>query len=258
MQLNILSQPRNTQLQLLLARKDEIISRLNSDYMRPWFGRTADGRVVDLEEMTYAEVICRLVELMYVTHQQRWVHESHLKLVVDFISRCECRMSATAAEIPISILLNKVEPTAYADTLVRLYPDSKTQLLTSEDVQFFVQLCKRRGQKPLPFIPVLDLDFGVLLLKDTVWQSEDLASVVDQDPQRVGIQQGPVAAQYSTRADEPVKDIIDGIYNSHVAALLERLHHGDKSSVPVVEYIGAEPATNLPNQMSAVKTETEH
>ncbi|KAJ2118667.1 fatty acid synthase alpha subunit Lsd1 [Coemansia sp. RSA 720] len=258
MQLNILSQPRNTQLQLLLARKDEIISRLNSDYMRPWFGRTADGRVVDLEEMTYAEVICRLVELMYVTHQQRWVHESHLKLVVDFISRCECRMSATAAEIPISILLNKVEPTAYADTVVRLYPGSKTQLLTSEDVQFFVQLCKRRGQKPLPFIPVLDLDFGVLLLKDTVWQSEDLASVVDQDPQRVGIQQGPVAAQYSTRTDEPVKDIIDGIYNSHVAAFLERLHHGDESSVPVVEYIGAEPATNLLNQMSAVKTQTEH
>ncbi|KAJ2654489.1 fatty acid synthase alpha subunit Lsd1, partial [Coemansia sp. RSA 1199] len=258
MQLNILSQPRNTQLQLLLARKDEIISRLNSDYMRPWFGRTADGRVVDLEEMTYAEVICRLVELMYVTHQQRWVHESHLKLVVDFISRCECRMSATAAEIPISILLNKVEPTAYADTVVGLYPGSKTQLLTSEDVQFFVQLCKRRGQKPLPFIPVLDLDFGVLLLKDAVWQSEDLASVVDQDPQRVGIQQGPVAAQYSTRTDEPVKDIIDGIYNSHVAALLERLHNGDESSVPVVEYIGAEPATNLPNQMSAVKTETEH
>ncbi|KAJ2134163.1 hypothetical protein IW136_004745, partial [Coemansia sp. RSA 678] len=217
-----------------------------------------DGRVVDLEEMTYAEVICRLVELMYVAHEQRWVHESHLKLVVDFISRCECRMSATAAEIPISILLDTVEPTDYADMVVKLYPDSKTQLVTSEDVQFFVQLCKRRGQKPLPFIPVLDLDFGVLLLKDTTWQSEDLASVVDQDPQRVGIQQGPVAAQYSTRTDEPVKDIMDGIYKSHVSALLERLHHGDESSVPVVEYIGAEPTADLPNQVSAVKTETEN
>ncbi|KAJ2496943.1 fatty acid synthase alpha subunit Lsd1 [Coemansia sp. RSA 1972] len=258
MQLNILSQPRNMQLKLLLARKDEIISRLNSDYMRPWFGRTADGCVVDLEEMTYAEVICRLVELMYVTHQQRWIHESHHKLVVDFISRCECRMSAAESEIPISILLDKVEPTAYADTVVKLYPDSRTQLLTSEDVQFFVQLCKRRGQKPVPFIPVLDLDFGVLLLKDTTWQSEDLASVVNQDPQRVGIQQGPVAAQYSTRTDEPVKDIIDGIYQSHVAALLEQLYHGDESSVPVVEYIGDDPATDLPDWRSAVKTETEH
>ncbi|KAJ2830354.1 fatty acid synthase alpha subunit Lsd1 [Coemansia erecta] len=258
---NILSQPREAQPALLLARKDEIISRLNSDYMRPWFCQKADGRVVDLEQMTYAEVISRAVELMYVAHQQRWIHESFYKLVIEFASRCERRLSATASETPISILLREAEPAAYADAVADMYPKSKTQLLDPEDVQYFVYLCKRQGQKPPPFIPVLDADLEVMLLKDILWQSEDLDSVVDQDPQRVGIQQGPVSAQYSTRVDEPVKDILEGVYNGHIAALLSRLHNGDKSSVPVVEYIGAGPAASASTLLNLVrvdKTETEH
>ncbi|KAJ2392501.1 fatty acid synthase alpha subunit Lsd1, partial [Coemansia sp. RSA 2611] len=245
----ILSQPRDQREALLLARKDEIIERLNRDYMRPWFGRKADGRVVDLEQMTYAEVVGRAVELMYVGHQQRWIHDTHRLLLVEFIGRCERRLSPTSPETPISILLRDVNPTDYTDFVVELYPESATQLLAAEDRQFFVGLCKRRGQKPPPFIPVLDADFGTLLQKDTIWQSEDLDSVIGCDPQRVGIQQGPVAAQYSTAVDEPVQSILDGIYQGHIAALLKRLHGDDESSVPVVEYIGVEPtaADILPN-----------
>ncbi|KAJ2838201.1 fatty acid synthase alpha subunit Lsd1, partial [Coemansia sp. 'formosensis'] len=61
------------------------------------------------------------------------------------------------------------------------------------------------------------------------------------DPQRVAIQQGPVAARYSTTVNEPVRDILDGIYHGHIAALLSRDYNGDAASVPVVEYIGAQP-----------------
>ncbi|KAJ1729955.1 fatty acid synthase alpha subunit Lsd1, partial [Coemansia biformis] len=122
------------------------------------------------------------------------------------------------------------------------YPKAATQLLASEDVQFFVALGKRRGQKPFPFISVLDADFGAQLQKDAIWQSEDLGTVVDGDPQRVGIQQGPVSAQYAVVIDEPVKSILDGIYHSHIESLTDILHCGDKSSIPVIEYIGAEPA----------------
>ncbi|KAJ2170604.1 3-oxoacyl-[acyl-carrier-protein] synthase, partial [Coemansia sp. RSA 532] len=98
----ILNQPREKREALLLARKDEIISRLNNDYMRPWFGQKTDGRVVDLEEMTYTEVISRAVELMYVAHQQRWTDASFCKFVIDFVDRVERRMCITAPETPIS------------------------------------------------------------------------------------------------------------------------------------------------------------
>ncbi|KAJ1821790.1 fatty acid synthase alpha subunit Lsd1 [Coemansia sp. RSA 2675] len=237
----ILSQPREKHAALLLARKDEIIARLNSDYFRPWFGRKADGSVADLEEMTYAEVISRLVGLMYVKKQQRWIHESYLQVILDFVDRAECRLGTNLPEMSVMVELQSVPPTELAQFFAARYPAAESQLLHSEDIQFFVCICKRRGQKPVPFIAVLDEDFAELAYKDSLWQSEDLDSVVDQDPQRAVIQQGPVAARYSTIVDEPVKDILDGIYHGHVAALFNRDYGGDAARVPVVEFIGAQP-----------------
>ncbi|KAJ1996557.1 fatty acid synthase alpha subunit Lsd1, partial [Coemansia thaxteri] len=180
----ILSQPREKHASLLLARKDEIISRLNRDYMRPWFGRKADGRVVDLEDMTYAEVISRLVALMYVKHQQHWIDKSYRRLVFDFIIRAERRLGSDLPEMTIVPDIQDLPPTELALLISEHYPAAESQLLHSEDIQFFIGICKRRGQKPVPFIPVLDDDFGTLFQKDSSWQSEDLATVVDQDPQR--------------------------------------------------------------------------
>ncbi|KAJ2315474.1 fatty acid synthase alpha subunit Lsd1 [Coemansia sp. RSA 2705] len=239
----IFSQPRDKREALLLARKDEIITLLNRDFMRPWFGRKADGRVVDLEQMTYAEVIGRAVELMYIRHQRRWTNSSYAQFVLDFVDRVERRMCTGVLDTSLSTWIYDTDPLDYVACVVDLYPETATQSLVSEDVQYFIGLCKRRGQKLPPFIPVLDNDFSLLLQKDSIWQSEDLDSIVSGDPQRVGIQQGPVAAKYSTVVDEPVKDILDSIYHGHIAALVERQHGGDASSIPVVEYIGAEPAT---------------
>ncbi|KAJ2742311.1 fatty acid synthase alpha subunit Lsd1, partial [Coemansia sp. BCRC 34301] len=253
----ILSQPREKHAALLLARKDEIIARLNSDYCRPWFGCKADGHVVDLEDMTYAEVIGRLVELMYVKSQQRWIHKSYRQLVFDFVVRAECRLGFDLPEMSMVSDLQLVNPTDLARSFTARYAAAESQLLHSEDIQFFVSICKRRGQKPVPFIPVLDSDFSVLLLKDSIWQSEDLSAVVDQDPQRVAIQQGPVAAQYSSIVNEPVKDILDGVYHGHIAALLSRGYSGDAESVPVVEYFGVEPqSTTLPASVIELVTNT--
>ncbi|KAJ2908902.1 fatty acid synthase alpha subunit Lsd1, partial [Coemansia aciculifera] len=237
----ILNQPRERHAALLLARKDEIVARLNSDYQRPWFGRKADGRVADLEDMTYAEVISRLVELMYVKHQQRWIHESYRRLVFDFVARSERRLGTGLPDMSFISELRDVDPTELAQSFTERYPASESQLLHSEDIQFFIGVCKRRGQKPVPFIPVLDIDFSVLFSKDSLWQSEDLDIMFGQDPQRVTIQQGPVAARFSTVVNEPVKDILDGVYHGHIAALLSRDYNGNAASVPVVEYIGAQP-----------------
>ncbi|KAI9505404.1 acyl transferase domain-containing protein [Coemansia spiralis] len=234
--------PRDEQLALLQKHKQGVIARLNSDYMRPWFGKKADGRAVDLAEMTYAEVIDRMVELMYIGHQKRWVAVSYQDLVMEFADRLERRISSKLHVVPVSQDLVKADPAEYASLIVAQYPLAQTQLLASEDVQFFISMWRRRGQKPLPYIPVLDMDFGDLLQKDTYWQSEDLDSVVGQDAQRVIIQQGPVVAQYSTKVDEPIKDILDGIYQGHIAALLKSNYASNSSLVPTVEYIGNDPA----------------
>ncbi|KAJ2245745.1 fatty acid synthase alpha subunit Lsd1, partial [Coemansia sp. RSA 455] len=244
---SIFSQPREKHSALLLARKDEIITRLNSDYFRPWFGRKADGRVADLEEMTYAEVIGRLVELMYVRHQQRWIHESYRQCVFDFVARAECRLGTDLPRMSFVPELQDVPPSELAQSFTNRYSAAESQLLHSEDIQFFVGTCKRRGQKPVPFIVILDADFAGMFHKDSLWQPEDLDAVVGQDPQRVVIQQGPVAVRHSTIVNEPVKDILDGVYHGHIAALLGRDYGGDAVNVPVVECIGAQPgAVTLP------------
>ncbi|KAJ2728322.1 fatty acid synthase alpha subunit Lsd1, partial [Coemansia sp. BCRC 34962] len=251
----ILSQPREKHAALLLARKDEIIARLNSDYFRPWFGRKADGSVVDLEEMTYAEVIGRLVELMFVKPRQRWIHHTNHQAVFDFIARAERRLGTSLPELTIVPELTAVPPAELAQSFTARYPAAESQLLHSEDIQFFVGICKRRGLKPVPFIVALDSDFDSALVKDSNWQSEDLDSVVGQDPQRIAIQQGVVSARYSAIVNEPVKDILDGVYHGLVAALLSRNYGGDVARVPVVECIGAQPRpVSLPASVKALTT----
>ncbi|KAJ2559961.1 fatty acid synthase alpha subunit Lsd1 [Coemansia sp. RSA 1933] len=234
----IFSQPRDRHVSLLQEHKQDIIARLNSDFVRPWFGKKCDGQVVDLGEMTYAEVIVRMVELMYISHQKRWICASFFHHVFDFVNRFERRVQSTTTNLPVSGLLLQVDPVDYATAIARIFPEAEVLVIASEDIQFFMEMWKRRGQTPLPFILALDQDFPDLFLKYLGWQSEDLDSVIDHDPQRVTIQQSPVSAQFSTAVDEPVKDILDGIYHAHINALLERSYASNECLVPAVEYIG--------------------
>ncbi|KAI8319305.1 hypothetical protein GQ54DRAFT_320354 [Martensiomyces pterosporus] len=227
------------------AGKAEIIERISRDHFRPWFGKKSDGRVVDIEEMTYAEVAHRLVETMYVRHQSRWIHPSYRNLVFDFLQRIEHRLNKDAALYFVQACAYlDIAPFEFVSTVVSAYSASQTQLVGSEDVQYFISLCQRGNQKPVPFIPRMDASFYAWFMKDAVWQSEDLDTIIDQDVQRVLIQQGPVAARYSTKVNEPVKHILDGIYHGQVAALLERYYGGDTSKVPTVEYLGVEPVVS--------------
>ncbi|KAI8318728.1 hypothetical protein GQ54DRAFT_280477, partial [Martensiomyces pterosporus] len=245
LQESVFSQPRERHLPLLLARKAEIIGCINKDHVRPWFGKKSDGRVVDIEEMTYAEVAHRLAETMYVRHQSRWIHTSYRNLVFDFLQRIEHRFNKDPGLYFVHSCAQLDDaPFDFVSTVVSAYPASQTQLIGSEDVQYFISLCQRRGQKPVPFVPRMDEHFYIWLMKDTTCQSEDLDSIVDQDSQRVYIQQGPVAARHSTKVNEPVKEILDGIYHGQIAALLERYYGGDRSKVPFVEYVGAEPVVS--------------
>ncbi|KAJ2559619.1 fatty acid synthase alpha subunit Lsd1 [Coemansia sp. RSA 1933] len=207
----------------LQANRAWIVRELCTDYMRPWFGHIPsddEHKYVELGDMTYMQVIDRLVELLYVSEEQRWIHPTYRNLVAKFVRRSTERLHNTEQAFDIACKQRVVYDDAVFDEIatVRLaYPDVHVQLLASEDIQYLVSLCKRPGQKAVPFVPVLDSsDFADFLMRDFEWQGEDLCSVhcdlLDEAAQRVLICQGPVSAQYSTVANEPVKDIIDGIY----------------------------------------------
>ncbi|KAJ2223592.1 fatty acid synthase alpha subunit Lsd1, partial [Coemansia sp. RSA 485] len=255
----IFSKPRELQPALLVEHKDEIVAGLNADHARPWFGKKADGQVVDLEDMTYAEVISRMVELVYSQKLQRWLYGSYCQLVLDFVNRTELRFAdfKFGTGSAIGLMLLDVHPQDYVNQFLNVYPGAGTQLIASKDIQYFVALCKQQGQKAVPFVPVLDQDIGMFVLKDMLWYSEHLDAVHDGDVQRTVIQQGVVSVRYSAMVDEPVKDILDSVYRSHVAALLQRLYGGDTSKVPVVECITSDiapgPGPGLPADPAVVK-----
>jgi fatty acid synthase subunit beta len=225
----------------LKKNREYIIKKLNDDFQKVWFGRNSAGDTVDLEDMTYTEVVHRMVELMYVEHESRWIDESLKKLTGDFIRRVEERFTTTEGHA--SLLQNYSElnqPYPTVDKILAAYPEASTQLINAQDVQHFLLLCQRRGQKPVPFVPSLDENFEFWFKKDSLWQSEDLEAVYGQDVGRTCILQGPMAAKYSNAIDQPVKEILDGIHNDHIKFLIRDIYGGKEQDVPVIEYFGGQ------------------
>ncbi|KAI1179922.1 enoyl reductase domain of FAS1 [Nemania sp. FL0916] len=218
----IFNLPKAERKSALAKRKVEIIGRLNADYAKPWFGKNAAGRPVDLEEMTYGEILTRLVELMYVKHQSRWVNPSYRQLVSDFAVRALERLGSDAFD---ATWFQK--PESLVKEITEACPKINGQLIHPADVPFFVQSCKQRGRKPVNFVVALDDDFEHWFKKDSLWQSEDLDAVVDQDAQRVCILHSPVSVQYCTRDDQSSKEILDEIHGELVDMM--ELENGEES-----------------------------
>ncbi|KAG2217921.1 hypothetical protein INT45_012584 [Circinella minor] len=235
---SVFNLPRDKRAAGLAAKKDYIIKRLNADFQKVWFGKKKNGDVVDLQEMTYTEVVYRMIELLYIKHEHRWIDYSHRNLVGDFMRRIEERFSTKEGTSLLQSFSQIENPNDFVQEFLDQFPEADSQLLTSEDVLHFVTLCQRRGQKPVPFIPVMDKDFEVWFKKDSLWQSEDLAAVVDQDVQRTCILHGPVAAKYATRVDQPVGEILGDIYESHIKSLKALYYGNDEKAIPQIEYLG--------------------
>ncbi|KAI9745826.1 MAG: hypothetical protein M1818_000507 [Claussenomyces sp. TS43310] len=222
----------------LRKNRTSIIQKLNADYQKVWFGRTASGEVVDLEQMTYSEVIHRLIDLMYIKHENRWIDRSLQLMVYDFILRVESRFLSEGQPSAFGEPSDIEAPYPKIDNFLNKQAELSNQPIGTQDGQYFLMLCKRRGQKPVPFIPVLDEDFEFYFKKDSLWQSEDLQAVVGQDVGRVCILHGPVAAQYSKIVDEPVQQILDGIHTGHIDSLLSYKYGNQGSSIPTLECFG--------------------
>jgi fatty acid synthase subunit beta len=176
---------------------------------------------------------------MYVKHESRWIDESLKRLTVDVIRRVEERFTSGAGKSSLVQSYAELDaPYPTVEKVLAAYPEASNQLINAQDVQHFLLLCQRRGQKPVPFVPSLDENFEFWFKKDSLWQSEDLEAVVDQDVGRTCILQGPTAAKYSKTVDQPIKDILDGIHHDHINGLIKDVYGGKESSVPVVEYFG--------------------
>ena len=222
-------------VRVLQEDRADILKRLNSDYAKPWFPTKTTGECVELEDMTYTEVVARLVELMYVQHQHRWIDSSYRVLLVDFL-----KCAAERLEAQERFKLDDLEdPAAVLACFSQCFPSANTDLLYTEDVLYLMALFRRPGQKPVNFIPALDENFETWFKKDSLWQSEDLDAVPDQDVQRICIINGPVAARYSKVVDEPAGEILNAINQKHIEALLSANQYGEvcepKKTIPLLK-----------------------
>ena len=118
--------------------------------------------------MTYEEVVLRMVRLMYVAHEERWVDLSLRNLTGDWLRRVEERFAGIDRGTKASILQSYSsldKPTEFVKRFFETYPAATEQPLASEDKAYFLAISQRPGQKPVPFIPVLDANFEVWFKK---------------------------------------------------------------------------------------------
>ena len=238
----VFAQPREKRAAWLEAKKDYVIDRLNKDFNKPWFGEKADGTVVsDLGTMTYEEITRRMVRLMFVSKQSRWVDISLRNLTGDWLRRVEERFAGVYGKRESMLQsFNALDsPQEFLASFFKAYPAASTRLVAAEDKAYFLTICQRPGQKPVPFIPILDNTFEVWFKKDSLWAAEDMDAVFDQDPQRVCILQGPMAVKHANVADEPIGEMLGNIESLLAKRILERFYGDDESKVPRIDYIGA-------------------
>jgi fatty acid synthase subunit beta len=245
------------QLQFLRENREYIIQKLNNDFQKVWFGLDDTGTPVDLQRMTYGEVVSRLIELL--SYEQcgasHWIDASYESFVVAFLRRVEQRFSAAGKYFVTSKCTRPDEMREVSLAVLTACHSAQEQFLHPQDVAFFLHLCRRRSQKPVPFIPVLDENFQTNFKKDSLWQSENLNKVVGKDAGRVCILHGPVAASFSDK-EEPLKDILDRIHKGHIEALKNEFYAG-KETFPSIEYMGAQELTGCcPENTSIIETES--
>jgi fatty acid synthase subunit alpha len=162
--------PKEKRIQWLVEHRAEVIGKLNTDFAKPWFGWKKDGSVAeDLGDMTYEEVTLRMVRLMFVEKEGRWIDLSLRNLTGDWLRRVEERFAGVNGGGPKASALQSFTsldiPHSFIKEFSAKYPASTTQLLASEDKAFFLAISQRHGQKPVPFIPILDASFEVWFKK---------------------------------------------------------------------------------------------
>ncbi len=236
----IFNLPKEQQVTELRRQRDYIIQRLNADFQKVWFG-IKEGRPAELRDMTHGDVTRRLLQLLYIGGQSRWIDPWYQALVEQWLQyvqdRCGRTWDRSHARIEPTLGAGS-SPNIQVDSILRQYPDADERLMSVRDTEYFLGLCREPGRKPVPFIPVLDENFETYFKKDSLWQSEDIEAVVGKDVGRTCILHGPVAAQFSTVADEPVASILDTINNGLINAFEQEISSCRSSSASAVQDTG--------------------
>ena len=108
--------------------------------------------------MTYKETVLGMIRLLFVSHEKRWVDISLRNLTGDRLRRIE---GVNGAAMKPSVLQSLDDPHPFVKTFFKSYPLATEQLLAAKDTAYFLAISQRPGQKPVPFIPVLDAQFEV-------------------------------------------------------------------------------------------------
>ncbi|EGZ08397.1 hypothetical protein PHYSODRAFT_340187 [Phytophthora sojae] len=221
--------PREQVELALRLNKQDIIAHLNADYQKPYFGckrNVETGEVVptELEEMSYGDVLTRLVDLTYVEVEvkpQRW-----------FITRTEERFRHESAGALFDQSELKSNPRETLSAFIAKYPATVSTLMSVPDCDFFLELC-RMGGKPVNFVPAID----------TESRTRFKMGLSVSDEQRVFILQDPVAVRYGTEVDEPEVDIQGGINTGFINVVKESgaiAAAPVAAAKPIVDIAGAE------------------
>ncbi|KIM51926.1 hypothetical protein SCLCIDRAFT_18296 [Scleroderma citrinum Foug A] len=242
----VFKMPKDKCAAWLAESKVEIIEKLNTDFAKLWLGWKKDETVAhNLGDMTYEEVALRLVRLMYVAHQDRWINVSLRNLTGDWLRHIEECFTDVNGGLKPSILqsFNQLNnPTPFVTKFFNKYSAPAEQLLVAEDRAYFLTILQCPSQKPVPFIPILDASFEVWFKKDSLWAAEDIDAVFDQDPQL---------------KDEPIKDLLGNITLQLIKQLLEHSYGGDADQIPTIDYLAPEPEEfEVPDDILVKKSST--
>jgi len=126
---------KEKRIQWLVEHRAEVIGKLNTDFAKPWFGWKKDGSVAeDLGDMTYEEVTLRMVRLMFVEKEGRWIDLSLRNLTGDWLRRVEERFAGVNGGGPKASALQSFTSLDIPHPLIKefsaKYPASTTQLLS--------------------------------------------------------------------------------------------------------------------------------
>jgi len=121
--------------------------------------------------MTYEETILCLIHLIYIAHEDYWLDLSLYNLTGDWLHQVEEHFaSVNSSGLKASILQSYTSlerPSSFVTTSFKKHPLAREQLLAHEDKSYFLNITQCSGQKPTPFIPILDNNFEVWFKK--VW-----------------------------------------------------------------------------------------
>ncbi|KAJ2737483.1 fatty acid synthase alpha subunit Lsd1, partial [Coemansia sp. Cherry 401B] len=174
---------------------------------------------LDLERMTYADVIRGMINLLYRSEQREWASDSARTAVFEFINRAERRLCVEYRAQSAVLTLWLANPETLAAEFAGEYPDAEMQLLASEDIQVFAEMCRRYGRGVAPLIaPLADTS-----------NDESIAAAVEL---------------------RSASGVLDDLRCNLIKLLAQRLHSNSTAAIPCVEYLGGEPAVvNCPDSI---------